>query len=122
MLAAPGFGRPFHGRRTLRFFVSERSPIHSAHVGQELEVHYRWRPYFRYKVIVRRVERRADGLFYLVKGPFGSMISIAGWTLDPAICAGMNFGSPQADLAALVEFKKRGREYGAFHFTSWDPR
>jgi hypothetical protein len=70
-----------------------------------LEVQHCWHPYFRYKVIVRRVERRADGLFYLVMGPTGSVISIAGWVLDPAICAGMTFGGPRADLAALVEMK-----------------
>ena len=94
MRAAPSFARQLHDQRTMRFSALKPSPVHSAHVGQELAVHYRWHPYFRYKVIVRRVERRADGLFYLVMGPTGSVISIAGWMLDPAICAGMTFGFP----------------------------
>ena len=39
-------------------------PVHSAHVGQELEVHYRYHPYFGCKVLVRRVEQRATGQFF----------------------------------------------------------
>jgi hypothetical protein len=55
------------------------SPVHSAHVGQELEVHYPWYPYFRRKVLVRRVEQRATGQFVLVEGPTSIVVSIAGW-------------------------------------------
>lgn len=34
-------------------------PVHSAHVGHELEVRYRYHPYFSRKVLVRRIEQRA---------------------------------------------------------------
>jgi hypothetical protein len=71
-----------------------------------LEVHYRWHLYFGSKVAVRRVEQRATGQFLQVLGPAGVVVSMAGWMLDPVICAGMTFGSPRVDLAALVELKR----------------
>ena len=86
-------------------FAREPSPVHSAHVGQELEVHYRYHPYFGRKVLVRRVEQRATGQFLKVQGPAGIVVSIAGWMLDPVICAGMTMGAPRVDLAALIELK-----------------
>ena len=81
-------------------------PVHSAHVGQELEVHYRWHPYFGSKVGIRRVEQRATGRFLKVLGPAGVVVSIADWMLDPIVCAGMTMGAPRVDLAALVELER----------------
>ena len=81
-------------------------PVHSAHVGQELEVHYRYHPYFGRKVLVRRMEQRATGQFLSVQGPAGIVVSIAGWMLDPVICAGMTIGAPRVDLASLVELER----------------
>lgn len=65
------------------------SPVHSAHVGQEMEVHYRWHPYFGRKVRICRVEERATGRFLKIQGPSGVVVSIAAWMLDPVECAGM---------------------------------
>ena len=93
-------------RRTATIFCPEPSPVHSAHVGQELEVHYQWHPYFGSKVAVRRVEQRASGQFLKVLGPAGVVVSMAGWMLDPVICDGMSFGGPRVDLAALVELER----------------
>src|SRR5207249_2934728 len=56
--------------------------------------------------MVRRVERRATGQFLMVQGPAGVVVSIAGWMLDPVICAGMTIGAPRVDLAALVELER----------------
>ena len=81
-------------------------PVHSAHVGQELEVHYRWHPYFGSKVGIRRVEQRATGRFLKVLGPAGVVVSIADWMLDPIVCAGMTIGAPRVDLAALIELER----------------
>ena len=81
-------------------------PVHSAHVGQELEVHYRYHPYFGRKVLVRRMEQRATGQFLSVQGPAGTVVSIAGWMLDPVTCAGMTIGAPRVDVAALVELER----------------
>src|SRR5580700_7379826 len=87
-------------------FSRAPSPVHSAHVGQELEVYYRWHPYFGCKVGVRRVEQRATGHFLKVQGPAGVVVSIAGWMLDPVVCAGMAIGPPQVNLAALVDLQR----------------
>ena len=97
-----------HGltRNTALLKSWQPSPVHSAHVGQELEVHYRWHPYFGRKVCVRRVEQRATGQFLKVQGPAGIVVSIAGWMLDPVVCAGMTIGPPRVDLAALIELKR----------------
>lgn len=93
-------------RSGLGFCGGSPSPVHSAHVGQQLEVHYRWHPYFGSKVAIRRVEQRATGQFLLVLGPAGVVVSMAGWMLDPVIGAGMTFGGPRVDLAALVELER----------------
>ena len=93
-------------RRTTRIFSPGPLPVHSAHVGQELEVYYRYHPYFGRKVLVRRIAQRATGQFLSVQGPAGIVVLIAGWMLDPVICAGMTIGAPRVDLAALVELKR----------------
>jgi len=97
--------RPRPNLRTDSSSCPEPLPVHSAHVGQELEVHYRCHPYCGRKVLVRRVEQRATGQFFKVQGPTGIVISIAGWMLDPAICAEMTVGAPWVDLAALIELR-----------------
>ena len=52
------------------------------------------------------MEQRATGQFLSVQGPAGIVVSIAGWMLDPVICAGMTIGAPRVDLAALVELER----------------
>lgn len=78
-------------------------PVHSAHVGDEVEVYYRWHPYFGHKVSIRRVEERATGRFLKVLGPTGVVTAISGWMIDPVACSGMTLGTPRVDLAALIE-------------------
>lgn len=90
-------------QRRANFFFRFPSPVHSAHVGDEVEVHYRWHPYFGQKVSVRRVDERATGQFLHVLGPTGVVVSIAGWMIDPVVCAGMTMGLARVDLAALIE-------------------
>jgi hypothetical protein len=58
------------------------------------------------KVLVRRIAQRATGQFLSVQGPAGIVVLIAGWMLDPVICAGMTIGAPRVDLATLVELKR----------------
>ena len=55
---------------------------------------------------MRRVEQRATGCFLKVQGPTGVVVSIAGWMLDPVVCAGMIIGPPQVDLSALVDLQR----------------
>jgi len=80
--------------------------VHSAHVGDDLEVHYQWHPYFGRKVNVRRVDQRATGQSLRVRGPSGTVIVIAGWMVDPIVCARMISGPPQVNLTALSELKR----------------
>ena len=84
----------------------EQCPVHSAHVGDEVEVHYRWHPYFGQKVSIRRVEERATGRFLKVLGPAGVVVSISGWMIDPVVCGGMTMGLARVDLATLVELNR----------------
>jgi hypothetical protein len=81
-------------------------PVHSAHVGDEVEVHYRWHPYFGQKVSIRRVEERATGRFLKVLGPSGVVVSISEWMIDRVVCGGMTMGLARVDLATLVELKR----------------
>ncbi|ULR41970.1 hypothetical protein [Rhizobium sp. K102] len=87
-------------------FFREQCPVHSAHVGDEVEVHYRWHPYFGQKVSIRRVEERATGRFLKVLGPTGVVIAISGWMIDPVVCRGMTMGTPRVDLATLIELNR----------------
>ncbi|MGH0348385.1 hypothetical protein NKY44_32470, partial [Sinorhizobium meliloti] len=70
-------------------------PVHSAHVGDEVEVLYRWHPYFGQRVSIRRVEERATGRFLKVLGPTGVVIAISGWMIDPLVCRAMTMGTPR---------------------------
>ncbi|MBT1517067.1 hypothetical protein KIP88_42665 [Bradyrhizobium sp. SRL28] len=51
------------------------------------------------------MEQRTTGQFLSVQGPAGIVVSLAGWMLDPLICAGMTIGAPRVDLA-LVELER----------------
>src|SRR5688572_28689442 len=80
-----------------------RSPGHSAHVGEEIEVHYRWHALYGRRVQCQRREQRVAGpVVYLETAP-GVVIVAPAWILDPAVCAGMAFGAPRVAKAALVE-------------------
>jgi len=67
--------------------------LHSARVGQELEVNCRYRPY---RMEHRATSRQANLLGCIV-------VSIAGWSLDPVAYAAITIGAPRVNLAALVE-------------------
>jgi hypothetical protein len=71
---------------------SEPLPVHSAHVGEEREIHYRWHPCFGLNVSVRWVEQRATGQFLKVEGPSGVVVSIPSWMVDPLIYVGQRIG------------------------------
>jgi hypothetical protein len=79
--------RPRRSRRKSNFFCP--SPEHSAHIGREVEVHYRWHPLFGHRVRWYYRERRAAGdLVHVEIGP-GEVIAVPAWMLDPSACAGM---------------------------------
>jgi hypothetical protein len=80
-----------------------QSPGHSAHIGQEVEVHYRWQALYGRCLRRQYVERRAGGDVVHVEVAPGVVIVMAGWVLDPAACAGMSLGALRVTLAGLAE-------------------
>jgi len=101
-------------------------PVHSAHVGQELEIHYPWHPRFRCKVVAHHIARRANGEFVQVRDPVGVLLFVASWMLDPVKCATMTIGAPRVDVATLIELTQvligtgKSRDFpGKSRFACW---
>jgi hypothetical protein len=88
-------GRRHHCQRTTNCVCQSQSPGHSAHVGQKVEIHYRWRALYGRRVRRQYVERRAGGEVVHVEAAPGVVIVVAAWMLDPAACAGMALGAPR---------------------------
>ena len=94
---------------------------HSAHVGQEVEVHYRWHALYGHRVRCQRSEQREAGrVVYLETAP-GVVIVAAAWILDPAVCARMGFGAPRVAVSALVELHQLLTERGFRRSSGDDP-
>jgi hypothetical protein len=79
--------------------------VHSAHVGQEVEVHYRWHPLYGRRVRQHYSELRAGNRIAYVEAAPGVVVVLAAWMLDPAACAGMKIGAPRVDIAALSDLR-----------------
>jgi hypothetical protein len=84
-------------------FCPGQSPGHSAHVGQNVEVHYRWHALYGRRLRRHYVEHRAGGDVVHVEVAPGVVIVVAGWMLDPAACAAMSLGAQRVTLVALAE-------------------
>ena len=108
--------------RTNGFCARAPSPVHSAHVGEEVEVHYRWHPLYGRRVRRQYSEQRADGRVVHVEAAPGVIIVLAAWMLDRAACADMVIGAPCAELAALVELHDLLIERGFRRSSLCDPR
>jgi hypothetical protein len=78
-------------------------PGHSAHIGQEVEVHYRWHPLHGRHVKLCGSEQRGTGRFVYVEAAPGIVTLVAAWMLDPVICAGMEIDVPRVAVTALVD-------------------
>jgi len=92
-----------------------QSPVHSAHVGQEVGVHYRWHPLYGRHVRQQYSEQRAGGRVVHVEVAPGVVIVLAAWMLDPAACAGMEIG-------ALIDLHRLLVERGFRRSSRGDPR
>src|SRR6266478_9066133 len=102
-------------------FCRAQSPGHSANIGQEVEVHYRWHAHYGRRVGHQYVERRAGGDIVHVEVAPGVVIVVAAWMLDPAACAGMGLGAPRVTLAALAELHQLLTERGFRQSSRDDP-
>jgi hypothetical protein len=98
-----------------------QSPGHSAHIGQEVEVHYRWHALYGRRLRLQYVERRGGGEVVHVELAPGVVMVVAAWILDPAACAGMAFGAPRVTLSALAELHQLLTERGFRRSSQDDP-
>ena len=97
-------------RRSLRTDNSSgrgQSRRHSAHIGQDVVVQYRWHPLYGQRVRRIRGERRASGeLVHVELTPGVAVTILPAWKLDPVYCAGLRVGAPQVSLAALCSLRE----------------
>src|SRR5215212_738210 len=89
-----------------------QSCCHSAHVGQEVEVCYRWHALYGRRVRRQYTERRAGGEVVHVEAAPGVVVVVAAWMLDPVACAGMTLGAPRVSIGALTELHQLLIEQG----------
>ena len=82
--------------------MSGHTPGHSAHVGQEVVVHYRWHPLFGRRLRQHYSEDRRTGRIVHVETAPGVVVALAAWMLDPVACAGMELGPPCVSIPAIV--------------------
>jgi hypothetical protein len=85
----------------MSFFFQVQSRGHSAHIGQNVVIHYRWHPLYGQSARHIQVERRATGEFVHVELTPGVVTILPAWKLDAVYCAVLKVGAPQVSLAAL---------------------
>jgi hypothetical protein len=94
---------------------------HSAHVGQEVEVYYRWHAFYGRRIWRQFTERRGGNVVVHVAVAPGVVIRLAAWMLDSAVCAGMTFGAPCVTVSALAELHQLLTERGFRQSSLGDP-
>src|SRR5689334_11680491 len=99
-------GRRHRSRQPNNSCGQSQSCSHSAHIGQEVEIHYRWHALYGRRVRRQYVERRAVGEVVHVEVAPGNVLVVAAWMLDAAACAGMELGMPRVTIAALAELRQ----------------
>ena len=82
------------------------TPRHSAHIGREVVVHYRWHPHFGRTVRRFYSEQRASGEVVHIELAPGVVTVVAAWMLDAAACAGMTLGEPRVAVSALMDLHR----------------
>src|SRR5215831_21328643 len=105
-------GRRHRSRQTNNSCGQSQSCSHSARIGQEVEIHYRWHALYGRRVRRQYVERRAVGEVVHVEVAPGNVLVVATWMLDAAACAGMELGMPRVTIAALADLHQLLIEHG----------
>jgi hypothetical protein len=88
------------------FFYPEPLRSHSAHIGQEVEVHYRWHPFHGRRLRAQYSEQRADGRVVHVEIGPGVVTVLPSWMLDAGICAGISLGAARVSADALRDLNR----------------
>jgi hypothetical protein len=74
---------------------------HSAHVGRDVVIYYRWHPLYGRHARCSWIERRASGEIAHIELAPGVVTRVAAWKLDPVFCAAIKVGTPRVSIAAL---------------------
>jgi hypothetical protein len=83
-----------------------QSRSHSAHIGQDVVVQYRWHPLYGQRVRHIQSERRASGELVHVELTPGAVTILPAWKLDAIYCTSLKVGAPQVSLAALCTLRE----------------
>ena len=86
-------------------FFRAQSRGHSAHIGQNAIVQYRWHPLCGRSTRCVLIERRASGAIAQLELEPGIVTMVAAWKLDPVYCSSIKVGLPQVSLAALSDLR-----------------
>jgi len=108
-------------RRTGYFFWTMQLRGHSAHISQDVEVHYRWHALHGRKVRQLYAERRSGRDVAIVEPEPGVAIVLAAWMLDPVVCATMSLGAPTVDAAGLADLDRLLKALGLRRTCSDEP-
>ncbi|HQT90289.1 MAG TPA: hypothetical protein PK677_17445, partial [Acidiphilium sp.] len=100
-------------------FCLEQSQGHSTHVGQLVEFHYRWHPYYGGRFRHEGHEERANGTIVRVEIKLGEVIQVPAWMLDRVLCANMEMGEPLVAVSGLLELHRLLTQFG-FRQTTMD--
>ena len=81
--------------------VPGQSRGHSAHIGQDVIIHYRWHPLYGRSVRCVQSQRRTSGDVVHVELSADAVTILPAWKLDAVYCAGLRVGPPQVSLVSL---------------------
>jgi hypothetical protein len=104
-----------YGRRPAAGIAAKKRPVAaanghhasiSAHIGQEVEVHYRWHPLYGRRLRVQHSEQRVSGRVIHVEVEPGTVTILPDWMVDASVCAGMALGAPRISMDALRELRR----------------
>ena len=91
--------------RITSWSARRQSQGHSAHIGQEVEVFYRWHALYGRRLRRQYSEQRAAGKVVHVEVAPGVVVVVAAWMLDAASCSGMELGEPLVAVSALATLR-----------------
>ncbi|WP_210333099.1 hypothetical protein, partial [Rhizobium sp. RHZ01] len=89
-----------------------QSSGHSAHIGEEVEIHYRWHAFYGRQVRRYYGERRSGSEVVVVEHEPGVTTAVERWMLDRATCAAMTLGEPQVSVEALMDLDRVLKDRG----------